>query len=82
MKWLPRKKTREEQVKFRTENVFAVLVGSAEFEFTDLETVQILNNVRRKLVENLEAKKGTSMEQSVIHSQKASEIVNVLKYLE
>ncbi len=44
-----KKKTREEHIHKRTESVFAELIGDAEFEFTDLETVQIINNVRRRL---------------------------------
>jgi len=44
-KW-PRKKTREEQIEKRTESVLAELLSNAEFEFTDLERVQIANNVR------------------------------------
>lgn len=48
-----RKKTREQHIEKRTESVLAELLGTAEFEFTDLETVQVLNNVRRKLSEHL-----------------------------
>ena len=77
-----RKKTREEQVEKRTESVLCELLGAAEFEFTDLETVQILNNVRRKLSEHLVSKKGAFMEQSVISSQKAKEVDNSLEYIE
>jgi hypothetical protein len=77
-----KKKTREEQMEKRTESVLAELLGSAEFEFTDLETVQIINNVRRKLSENFNEKKSAFIEHSVIYTQKASEVVNALKYIE
>jgi hypothetical protein len=77
-----KKKTREEHIQKRTEAVFTVLLGTEEFEFTDLETVQILNNLRRKLSEHLEAKKDEFMEQSVNSSQKAKEIDRVMKYIE
>ena len=77
-----KKKTREEQVQSRTESVFAELIGNVEYEFTDLETVQIINNVRRKLSEHLEAKKDSFYEQSTINQQKAKEISGAIEYLE
>jgi hypothetical protein len=81
MSWF-KKKTREEQMEKRTESVFAELLGNVEFEFTDLETVQIINNVRRRLSERLNEKKSEFMEHSVIYTQKASEVLNALKYIE
>lgn len=77
-----RKKTREEHIQKRTESVFAELIGDAEFEFTELETVQIVNNVRRKLSERLVAKKLGFMEQSTTATQKAKEISCALEYIE
>lgn len=77
-----KKKTREELVEKRAESVLACLLGNAEFEFTDLERVQIINNVRRKLSEHLEYKKDSFMEQSVISQQKATEIMRALEYIE
>ena len=76
-----KKKTREEHIHKRTESVFAELIGDAEFEFTDLETVQIINNVRRRLSEHLEAKKDLLYEQSTISQQKAKEISGAIEYL-
>ena len=76
------KKTREEYIQKRTESVFAELIGEAEFEFTELETVQIVNNVRRRLSDHLEAKKSFLLEQSVISNQKAKEISNAIEYIE
>lgn len=76
-----KKKTREEQVQSRTESVFAELISEAEFEFTELETVQIINNVRRRLSEHLEAKKDSFYEQSTISQQKAKEISGAIEYL-
>lgn len=75
------KKTREEHIQKRTESVFAELIGEAEFEFTELETVQIINNVRRRLSEHLEAKKDSFYEQSTIATQKAKEILGAIEYL-
>lgn len=80
-KW-PRKKTREEQVEKRTESVFAELIGNVEFEFTDLETVQVLNNVRRKLSEHLKEKRAGFVEESVNASQKSEELKRVINYIE
>lgn len=77
-----KKKTREEHIEKRIESVLAELLGTAEFEFTDLETVQIINNTRRRLCEHLEAKKSDLIDQSLIKSQKAKEIGNAIEYLE
>jgi hypothetical protein len=77
-----KKKTREEQIDYRTQSVFTELMASVDFEFTELETIQILNNVRRKLHESLLNKKSYYMEQSVINSQKSTEIGSVIKYIE
>jgi len=81
LKW-PRKKTREEQIEKRTESVLAELLGNAEFDFTDLERVQIMNNVRRGLAEHLKFKQATYIELSVNNSQVAKEIGGALKYIE
>lgn len=75
------KKTREQHIQKRTESVFAELIGEAEFEFTELETVQIINNVRRRLSEHLETKKDLLYEQSIIATQKAKEILGAIEYL-
>ncbi len=77
-----KKKTREQQVYEKTEKVFVMLTNDAEFEFTDLETVQVLNNVRRKLNESLMEKKALLQEQAVSCGQKANEVENVLRYIE
>ena len=77
-----KKKTREEHVEKRTESVLAELLGTAEFEFTDLETVQIVNGVRRKLAEYLKSKQATYIELSVNNQQSADEIKNAIKYIE
>lgn len=77
-----KKKTREEHIEKRTESVLAELLGTAEFYFTDLETVQVLNNVRRRLCDILEVKRSELMEQSVNSSQKAEELKSVIKYIE
>ena len=77
-----KKKTREQQVIDKTEKVFVALINDAEFEFTDLETVQVMNNVRRRLNEHLRNKKQEFMEQSVTCNQKAIEIENAIGFIE
>lgn len=77
-----KKKTREEHIDKRIESVLAELLGTAEFEFTDLETVQVANGVRRKLAEHLKLKQGAYMELSVNNSQSAKEVENAIKYIE
>ena len=81
MSWF-KKKTIEEQIEYRSEYVFTQLTSTVDFEFTELETIQILNNVRRKLVDNLTNKKSDYMEKSVANSQKVKEIDNAMQYLE
>lgn len=80
MTWF-KKKTREEYLQKRTESVFAELTGEVDFEFTELETVQILNNVRRKLSEHLKNKRAFNLEQSVNYNQKAIEINYALDFI-
>jgi len=80
MNWF-KKKTREQQIELRTEHVFNELLQSVDFEFTELETIQILNNVRSKLHKSLLNKKSYYMEQSVISSQKSSQIDFAINYI-
>lgn len=77
-----KKKTRKELLQDRTDNVYMALTNSNEFECTELETIQVLNSVRRMLSDALETKKGDLFEQSVFSNHKAKEIENALKYLE
>jgi hypothetical protein len=81
MTWF-KKKTRSQHIEKRTESVLAELLGTAEFELTELETVQIINNVRRRLSEHLEVKKSDLIDQSLIKQQKAKEIGHAIEYIE
>lgn len=74
--------TREQRFNGRIEDVFTELTKAVEIEFTELETVQILNAVRRITHEWLEAKKNHAMEQAVNFNQKANEIKNAIEILE
>lgn len=77
-----KKKTREQHIEKRTESVFAELIGTSEFEFTELETVLIANNLRRKLSDHLKNKRDGNLELSVNHNQKAIEIGNALELID
>lgn len=77
-----KKKTKEEKMNKRVSDVMQVLTNSNDYEFTDLETVLIANEVRRKLSEFLENKKSESYSKSVEFQQKGKEIENALSLLE
>lgn len=76
------KKDRFEEIETRVDKVFALLVSDAEFAFTELESVQICNSVRRKLSEHLKEKRSNELEISVLHNQKAIEINVALDFIE
>lgn len=76
-----KKKTREEQLQKRVESVFAELTSDIEFEFTELETVQILNEVRVLLVQNLENKRQKCISNITENNQKLKELKNARDYL-
>lgn len=81
MRWF-RKKTREEMIDCRVDSVFILLTSRVEFQFTELETVQVLNKVRTKLKENLSNKRADAKEQSQLNLKRIVEIDNVLTYIE
>ena len=81
MRWF-RKKTREQMIDFRVDSVFILLTSDIEFQFTELETVQVLNKVRTKLKENLSNKRASIKEQTQLNHKRISEIDNVLTYIE
>lgn len=69
-----KKKTKEQQIQHRVDEVFFQLTKDTDFTFTELETVQILNSVKRKAHEYLSEKKADCLEQSAQQLQKAEEI--------
>lgn len=77
-----RKKTKEEKIEKRTSDVYEVLTSAIEFEFTELETVQILNDVRRLLVNSLNNRKNHCESIITANSQKINEINEAMQYLE
>lgn len=79
--------TREQLQEKRTNEILNALLigydsGFTSGTFSDLETVQILNSLRRKLSEHLETKKSEAMQRSVNENQKANEIKEAISYLE
>ena len=81
MFWI-KKKTKEEQMEARVASVLAELTSGIDFEFTELETAQILNDVRRKYAESLNLKKSDCLSKSTELHQKAKELENVLQFIE
>lgn len=45
--------TSEQKVNKRTEELFSVLTSKVEYDLSELETVLVINNLRRKLNESL-----------------------------
>jgi len=80
MVWF-KKATREEKIQKRVESVFAELTSSIECEFTELETVMIINEVRSKLAQRLENKKQDCVNSIVASNGKLKEIKIANDYL-
>lgn len=76
-----KKKTREELINKRVENVLTELTSDIECSFTELEQVQILNEVRRRFAEKLEVQKSECLSKSTDLQVKAKEISNAIDYL-
>jgi hypothetical protein len=74
-------KTREQKIEKRVDDVFEQLTSTIECEFTELETVQILNEVRRKLAESLENRKQKCISNITENNQKLKELKNAVDYL-
>lgn len=77
-----RKKTKEQQIEFRINQVFHNLTSDSDFTFTELETVQILNNVKLKLGEHLESIHNDCLQKSKQYHEKADEIKNAMDAFE
>ena len=75
-------KTREQKIEKRVSDVFVQLTSTIETEFTELETVQVFNMVRRKTHEYLSEKRANCLDQSILMQQKAEEIKHALDVLE
>lgn len=79
--WFIKKKSKEQLIEQRVNNVFTELTSEIESSFTELETVQILNDVRRKLDENLGNKESEFMSRIVENNQKLKELKSARDYL-
>ena len=69
-----KKKTKVEKMAFRVNAVLSQLTSESDFSFTDLETVQILNEVKRKYIEKLKQDREYFIDQSIQMQQKADEL--------
>ena len=74
IKQLFKRKTHEERVLQRTQSVFLELISDTEFEFSDIETVHIINNVKRKLMDHLNQKQIEFKNKSIKYTEKSLEI--------
>lgn len=82
LKFLFTKETTDDLIEKRVNEVFQAIIKTEDKGFTELQTVQIANSVRRRLNEFLEAKKSECMELSVHYNQRANEIKSALELLE
>lgn len=76
-----KKKTKEQEMQHRIDDVFMKLTSDADFSFTELEVVQILNGVREKLNIHLSDKISDNKSKSIDHEQRANEIINAKSLL-
>lgn len=77
-----KKVPREKEIEMKVNNLFYSLISDSEFQFTDLERVQMINTIRRKLSDHLNNKKRVLAEQSLSAQQVANEIKSALEFLE
>lgn len=79
--WFLKEKTREQKIAKRVEDVYTELTSTIECEFTELETVLILNEVRAKLAESLENRKQNCVNTIISQNAKMKEIKIASDYL-
>lgn len=72
----------EQKKEKRVSELLSVLLNDYEETFSELETVQILNDFRRKTAEILKNRKSECLSKSTELQQKASEIQEALNILE
>lgn len=77
-----KKKTPEEKQERRAKELLTLLLSDTDYSFTDLETVQIINDVRRLYAQHLQNKRSENLSKSTEHSQKAKELENVMQFIE
>jgi len=74
--------TSEQKVNRRTLELFVVLNSETEYILSDLEKVQVLNNLRRVLNESLTSKKNKLIEDAVNANLSSSEVQNAINHIE
>ncbi len=76
-----KKKTEEEKINHRVDELFLKLICDNDFKFTELEQVQIVNKLVEKTRFYLEEKASENKSKSIEHEQKANEIINAKSLL-
>lgn len=79
--FFPKKKTREEKVQHRIDDVFLRMISDADFTFTELELVHICNGINERLKNYLNELESENKSKSIEHGQKANEIYNAKSLL-
>lgn len=76
-----KKKTDEEKINHRVNELFLKLRCDNDFTFTELEEVQIYNKLGEKIKLYLSEKATENKSKSIEHEQKANEIINAKSLL-
>lgn len=76
-----KKKTDEEKLQHRVDELFLKLICDNDFRFTELEQVQIYNQLGEKIKLYLNDKAVENKSKSIEHEQKANEIFNAKSLL-
>ncbi|QCW21758.1 hypothetical protein [Flavobacterium phage FCOV-S2] len=76
-----RKKTEEEKINHRVDELLLKFICDNDFKFTELEQVQIVNKFVEKTRFYLEEKANENKSKSIDHEQKANEIINAKSLL-
>lgn len=82
IKYLFKKETAQDRFNKRLNELSICLLKVEDKAFTELETVQLCNELIRKLNEHLTEKASENMALSVHHNQRANEIKLALGFLE
>lgn len=77
-----KRKSKDEQMQFRSNELINLLNSESDYTFTDLEKVQITNEFRRKLAESLQNKRNDNLSKSTEHQQTANELENIMQFIE
>lgn len=81
MRWFFKKATRDEKIQKRVQTVYVELTSKIECEFTGLETVMIINEVRSMLAKSLEIQMQDCLNTTIGQNGKLKEIQIAKDYL-